>query len=121
MISKNIVPDTSLIIDGYLSQSIEKGELKGCKIIIPNAVIAEIERQANLHKPAGFSGLAELKKLREFSNRGDIAIEVTGTRPTLDEIKLGPGGELDEIIIKCAEDNSAELYTSDRVQADIAE
>ncbi|MEM2109872.1 MAG: PINc/VapC family ATPase [Candidatus Odinarchaeota archaeon] len=121
MISKNIVPDTSLIIYGYLSQSIEKGELKGCKIIIPNAVIAEIERQANLHKPAGFSGLAELKKLREFSNRGDIAIEVTGTRPTLDEIKLGPGGELDEIIIKCAEDNSAELYTSDRVQADIAE
>ncbi len=118
---RKIVPDTSIIIDGYISQTIEKGELKNCKILIPNAVIAEIENQANLHKPAGFAGLVELKKLRELSTKGDILVEIVGARPTLEEVKLGPSGELDEIIIKCAEENSAELYTSDRVQADIAE
>ncbi len=118
---RRIVPDTSIIIDGYISQIIERGELKNCKILIPNAVIAEIEKQANLHKPAGFAGLVELKKLREVSNKGEISIEIVGARPTLEEIKLGPGGELDELIIKCAAENSAELFTSDRVQADIAE
>lgn len=117
----NIVPDTSIIIDGYLSSQIEEGRLRGSKIYVPNVVVAEIERQANLHKSTGFSGLDELKRLKEYARTGLITIDIVGPRPTLEQVKLGRGGELDEIIVGCAKDNSAVLYTSDRIQADISE
>lgn len=55
------VLDTSVIIDGRVSQMIEKGELKGT-IIIPEAVVAELEAQANFGKITGLQGLEEIKK-----------------------------------------------------------
>jgi ATPase len=118
---KIIIPDTSVIVDGYLSSLIEKGEIINYKIIIPNAVIAEIEYQANFKRATGFSGLEELKKLKKMADNQLINLEYAGSRPSLEQIKLGPGGELDELIIETAIKNSAELFTSDRIQRDIAE
>ncbi|MHA1409605.1 MAG: PINc/VapC family ATPase, partial [Candidatus Odinarchaeia archaeon] len=114
-------PDTSVIIDRYLSDKILKGELTAAKILIPNAVIAEIEYQANFKRATGFSGLDELKKLKKLSDEGKIELEFVGARPSLEQVKLGPGGEIDEIIVDTAVRHGGELYTSDRIQKDIAE
>jgi len=108
------VVDTSVLIDGRISQMIEKGELKG-DIIIPEAAIAELEAQANHGKMSGFQGLEEVKRIQEIAN-----VEFKGVRPTIEHIKLAKGGEIDNLIRKIAEEERAVLITSDRVQYSVA-
>ena len=42
-----LVPDTSVVIDGHVPDRIEQGGCRGATIIIPEAVFAEREAQAN--------------------------------------------------------------------------
>jgi ATPase len=48
-----IVPDTSVIIDGRLSSRIRSGDFRGAEIIIPEAVVSELEAQANKGRQTG--------------------------------------------------------------------
>ena len=50
-----LVPDTSVLIDGRITSMIKTGEYKGATIIVPEAVIAELEAQANNGREIGFS------------------------------------------------------------------
>ncbi|MFW5904461.1 MAG: hypothetical protein ACOCTK_03235 [Candidatus Saliniplasma sp.] len=59
-----IIPDTSVIIDGRVTELVDSGELNGCEIIIHEAVLGELEYQANRGQETGMSGLEEAKKLR---------------------------------------------------------
>ena len=115
-----IVPDTSVVIDGRVTALLEKGEYAGATIIIPEAVFAELEAQANQGREIGFSGLSELQKLCEFAAAGKITLKYVGERPKLDEVKLAPGGEIDSIIRKVAIENNAVFLTSDYVQSQVA-
>ncbi|RQD82950.1 ATPase, partial [Methanosalsum natronophilum] len=63
-----IVPDTSVIIDGRISERIINGEYKNTEIYIPEAVIAELESQANKGIEIGFRGLDELKEIRKLAD-----------------------------------------------------
>ena len=67
-----IVPDTSAVIDGRITQMIRTGEYKGAIIIIPEAVVAELEAQANQGREIGFSGLTELQDLSRMAKEGTI-------------------------------------------------
>ncbi len=113
------VVDTSVIIDGRISAMIEKGEIKGT-IIIPEAVIAELEAQANFGKITGYQGLEEIKRLRELSKKFNFDVLFLGERPNLEQIKLARGGEIDNLIRKIAEEERAVLITGDRVQYSVA-
>ena len=113
------VVDTSVLIDGRISQLLEKGEIKG-DIIIPEAVMAELEAQANFGKISGFQGLEEIKRIRELSSKLGIKVEFKGIRPTIEHVKLAKGGEIDNLIRKVAEEENAVLITSDRVQYYVA-
>ncbi len=113
------VLDTSVIIDGRISQMIEKGELKGT-IIIPEAVVAELEAQANFGKITGLQGLEEIKKIRELAEKKGFDVLFLGERPTLEHVKLAKGGEIDNLIRKVAEEEQATLITCDRVQYYVA-
>jgi ATPase len=115
-----LVPDTSVIIDGRITRKVMSGEFKGAYIIVPEAVISELETQANQGKEIGFNGLEELRKLQDMAREGVIRIEFTGDRPTLNQIRLAPGGEIDDMIRKIAVDSDAILVTSDKVQAGVA-
>ena len=64
-----LVPDTSIIIEGLLSKKIEKKKLRPNTIIIHEAVMAELESQANKNRETGFLGLEEVKKLRDLGKR----------------------------------------------------
>ena len=48
---KRIVPDTSAIIEGNVEKIIREKGLNYPEIIIPEAVIAELEHQANNQRP----------------------------------------------------------------------
>ncbi len=115
-----IIPDTSVIIDGGVTDKIEKGEFQGDEIIISEAVIGELETQANKGQETGMSGLEELENLRAMADEGKIELRFKGDRPSLEDIKLAPGGEIDYMIRELAAAEEGLLFTSDIVQAEIA-
>ena len=120
MIVLKLVPDTSVVIDGRITQLIHNGEYKGATIIIPEAVIAELEAQANQGREIGFAGLTELQNLCKMRDDGIISLTFTGLRPTLEQVKLASGGEIDALIRNAAIEHDADFITSDIVQAEVA-
>ena len=115
-----IVVDTSIIINGQIIKQIESGQIKNSEIIIPIAALDELQSQASQKREQGFVGLVEIKKLKEFAKEG-ISIRFDGARPSLDEIRLADRGRIDAIIKDVAKQNNAILYTSDNVQALVAQ
>ena len=113
--------DTSIILNGQILNLIEDGELgEKPEIYISNIVIAEVEYRTNINKEIGFFGLNVLKQLRKFHMEGLITLHVVGMRPTINQIKMAPGGELDALIRETARENRAVLITADRIQGDVA-
>jgi ATPase len=112
-----IVPDTSVIIDGRITELIKAGKLKKADVIIPMAVLAELEHQANMGKETGINGLNEIVELQNLSKEGKIYIHFHGKYPTKEEIEYG---RVDAIIREIAEEVGATLFTSDRIQAQAA-
>jgi ATPase len=115
-----LVPDTSVLIDGRITSMIKAGEYKGATIIVPEAVIAELEAQANNGREIGFSGLNELQSLCKMAEEKTIELKFSGIRPTLEQVKLASGGEIDSMIRGIACENKARFITSDFVQAEVA-
>ena len=115
-----LVPDTSVLIDGRITSMIKAGEYKGATIIVPEAVIAELEAQANNGREIGFSGLNELQQLCKMAEEKTIELKFSGIRPSLEQVKLASGGEIDAMIRSIAIDNKARFITSDFVQAEVA-
>ena len=55
--TETIVPDTSIIIESLLSSMIAQGKIACETILIHEAVLAELEHQANENKAKGYLGL----------------------------------------------------------------
>jgi ATPase len=119
--TNRLVPDTSVIIDGTLSKLVEGKELKDIEIVIPIAVLDELQAQASKGREPGFIGLEEIKHLREVCKKNKIKLRFTGERPSLEDIKLAKAGRLDAIIRDVAKHEPGELITADYVQALVAE
>lgn len=115
-----LVPDTSVVIDGRITSMIQNGECKDATIIIPEAVFAELEAQANHGREIGFSGLTEIQELCRMRDEGLIDLKFVGERPRLDQVKLASGGEIDAMIRNAAIEYDASFMTSDIVQAEVA-
>src|SRR3989338_1453034 len=116
-----IVPDTSVIIDGRITEFIKEQKDMNITVIIPNVVLSELEHQANLGKETGFDGLKELKNLKDLEVNGLIEIKFHGQQPTSDDMKFSKSGRIDDIIRRTAEENAATLVTSDYVQSLVAQ
>ena len=122
MNNKKYVLDTSIIIDGEITKMIEAGQIdNGSQIIIPLAVLDELQSQASSNKEYGFVGLNEIKKIRELSSNKDISLRFLGERPNIDDIRLAKNGRIDAIIKDVALHEAATLITADYVQALVAE
>lgn len=118
---KRIVPDTSAVIEGTISKIINEKEIDYPEVIIPEAVIAELEYQTNNGRSIGQNGLNELKKLQKLADNGTIAISFVGKRPNNHEISLSKSGEIDSMIRDVAKNELATLITSDKVQSEVGE
>lgn len=119
--AKRVVPDTSVLIRGTVSELIENNKLTKARVIIPMAVIDELQAQASRHKDIGFTGLDEIKKIRELGEKKGVKIQFVGERPTMDDIHLAKKGRIDAIIRDVAKQENATLITGDYVQALVAE
>jgi ATPase len=116
-----LVPDTSVIIEGIVSERIKSGDLSADTIIIHEAVLSELEHQANLNKAIGFLGLEELQKLRVLSSEKGFALSFLGKKPSPAEMRHAGLGEIDILIRDLAYEEDGLLLTADKIQARTAQ
>ena len=109
------VVDTSVIIEKIVSKLVKKKEIEGT-IVVPNAVVAELEAQANRGLEIGLIGLEELEELQNLHKENIIEIKFVGARPTPSQIAYAKSGEIDALIREIAFNENATLITADRVQ-----
>lgn len=112
-----IVPDTSVIIEGLISKRLFDKTLKTEKVLIHEAVMAELEAQANRGKETGLLGLEEVDNIRRACNDLNIILKFKGSRPGEFEIRHAKTGEIDNLIRQLALENNAWLVTADKVQS----
>ncbi len=116
-----IVPDTSVVIDGRITQIVRRKKPGEAEVVVPEAVVAELEAQADRGQETGYKGLDELRELAGLAAQGQIKLRYTGPRPSLEQIQLAGGGEIDAMIRDVAQGEGAVFITSDSVQARVAE
>lgn len=119
--TQKLVPDTSIIIDGNVPSIIEKEGLTDIEIVIPSAVLDELQAQASKGRETGFIGLGEIKKLRVMCESKGIKLTFLGERPGYNDIMLARSGRLDALITDVAKSENGMLLTADYVQALAAE
>jgi ATPase len=115
-----IVPDTSVLVDGRITIRVQRGDLSHARVLIPQAVVAELEYQANAGRESGFNGLDEIVKIQELREAADLEVEFVGDRPAPEAVEYAKSGEIDSMIRDVAEREGAKLLTSDRVMAHVA-
>jgi ATPase len=116
----NVVPDTSAVIDGRVSERVDDGTYEGETIVVPEAVVGELESQANAGVDTGWNGLEELQRLAAFHDEGRIEVDYVGRRPSAAEQRGAGEGDIDALIRDLADEYDAVLLTSDQVQAEVA-
>ncbi|PSQ32342.1 ATPase [Halobacteriales archaeon QS_9_67_15] len=126
----NIVPDTSVVIDGRVSEQVDAdadpdsdavGEgFAGATVYVPEAVVGELEAQANDGRESGWDGLGELQRLADRHEDGAVTVQYVGRRPAEVEQREAGEGTIDAIIRDLADEHDATLVTSDIVQSEVA-
>ena len=84
------------------------------------AVLRELEHQANLNKAIGFLGLEEIEKVKRLSSKFKFNVVFGGRKPTAVEVKYAKRGEIDALIRDLAYEEGGVLFTADKVQATVA-
>lgn len=117
-----LVPDTSVVIDGRVSERVETESTDDdISILVPEAVVGELEAQVNAGEETGQSGLSELQRLIELADADRVSVEYVGERAASTTAQYAENGSIDGIIRAVADEHDATLFTSDTVQADVAE
>jgi len=113
-----IVPDTSAVVDGRVSERVESDGIE--TVLVPEAVVGELESQANDGLDTGWAGLEELQRLAGLADEGDVGVRYVGRRTKPSEATGAHEGDVDALIREVAEDEAATLLTSDVVQSEVA-
>ncbi len=121
LIINKLVPDTSVIIEGILSKKLKNKKIKITNLIFHEAVLAELEHQANQNRETGYLGLEEISKLRKLSTKHKFKIIYKGKRPQEFAISRAKSGEIDAMIRSLAFEEKATLITADKVQSKVAQ
>jgi len=124
----NIVPDTSVVVDGRVSEQVEADAdstaagagFAGATVYVPEAVVGELEGQANEGRQNGWDGLEELQRLADYHDEGTVTVEYVGRRPAEGERHGADEGRIDAVIRDVADEYDATLVTSDTVQSEVA-
>jgi ATPase len=116
----NVVPDTSVVVDGRISERVVDGEYADVSIYVPEAVVGEVEAQANSGRETGWDALEELQRLADLADDGEIELHYVGDRATEEDIQRASAGAIDAIIRDVASEHDAVFVTSDIVQAEVA-
>ncbi|WP_256403093.1 PINc/VapC family ATPase [Halorubrum salinum] len=115
-----VVPDTSAVVDGRVSERVAAGSYESVTVLVPEAVVGELESQANDGLESGWDGLSELKRLADLADDGTIELRYVGERASGDARSHAHEGDVDALIRDLATDHGATLLSSDIVQAEVA-
>ena len=115
-----VVPDTSAVVDGRVSERVAAGSYESVTVLVPEAVVGELESQANDGLESGWDGLSELKRLADLADDGTIELRYVGERASGDARSHAHEGDVDALIRDLATDHEATLLSSDIVQAEVA-
>lgn len=113
------VPDTSVIIDGRFSSFVK--EKRGSRVILPEAMLSEVENEAREGQSLGYAALEELRKLKDLESKGYIFLEIYGERPRESWYGKLNSGVIDDLIRGVAIGTQAILVTGDIIQKALAE
>jgi ATPase len=119
-VPETLVPDTSVLVDGRITELLGSGQFPHAKVLVPIAALAELEAQANRGLETGVAGLDELGTLQKMARDGAISIEFVGERPQPGEVGLARSGAIDARIRDAAVQHNGLFVTSDRIQAHAA-
>jgi ATPase len=119
-VPETLVPDTSVLIDGRITELLRSGEFPKARVLVPLAALSELEAQANRGLETGVAGLDELAALQRMARDDGLTIEFTGERPSAAEIEQARRGAIDSRIRDIAVAAKGILVTSDRIQAHAA-
>ena len=112
--------DTSVVVERAISKLVKDNKIEGT-ILLPKAVMAELENQANSGRDTGLIGLEEIQELQKYVKKGMIELKLIGERPNIYQIQEAKrGGEIDSYIRDLAYNESATLITADKIQAESA-
>jgi ATPase len=114
-----------VVIDGRVSERVRPEDpsledLSGATVYVPEAVVGELEAQANSGREVGWKGLEELQRLADLADEGVIGVEYVGSRASSEDIQRADSGAIDAIIRDVAAEYDATLLTSDIVQSEVA-
>tara|TARA_Y100000310_G_scaffold310904_1_gene356669 strand:+ start:239 stop:2041 length:1803 start_codon:yes stop_codon:yes gene_type:complete len=112
---ERVVPDTSVLIEGIISQ--QHKALGITSVVVHEATLAELEHQANAGRVTGLFGLEEIEELRKELKDN---LSFAGQRPRSSDIRYAKLGEIDAQIRQLAFEEEATLITADRVQYKVA-
>src|SRR5687767_1664550 len=90
--------------------------VENSEIIIPRAVLDELQAQASTSRDQGLVGLQEIYEIRDVCKKKGIKIKFSGEKPDYDDILLAKHGRIDSIINELAFNENAILITGDYVQ-----
>jgi ATPase len=120
-----VVPDTSAVVDGRVSERVESAET--ATVVVPEVVVGELESQANDGRETGWDGLEELQQLASLADAGNVDVQYVGDGNTQNELTNGDAAsirdgpaDIDAIIRDVADVENATLLTSDVVQSEVA-
>ncbi len=119
--AERYVLDTSVIVDGRITEGIRQNKFPNAVFIVPKAVLALLEAQAVRGQETGYTGLNELKRLQQLAWEGQIELVFKGERPRIDPLRLMETGEIHAMVRAVAEEENAILLTSSRSQAIVSE
>ncbi len=113
--------DTSVLIEGQLSALINAGKLRRPTLLVHEASIADLERQAAEGKETGYLGLDEIGRLQVLAQQKRCTLSFVGERPALDELEPAAQARASSALIReAAAAQGAILYTADELQASTA-
>jgi len=120
-----VVPDTSAVVDGRVSERVESAET--ATVVVPEVVVGELESQANDGRETGWDGLEELQQLASLADAGNVDVQYVGDGNAQNELTNGDAAsirdgpaDIDAIIRDVADVENATLLTSDVVQSEVA-
>jgi ATPase len=120
-----VVPDTSAVVDGRVSERVESA--KATTVVVPEVVVSELESQANDGRETGWDGLEELQQLASLADDGNVDVQYVSGEDAQNEMTNGSvasvrdgDADIDAIIRDVADVNNATLLTSDVVQSEVA-
>jgi len=116
---EKVTLDTSALSEGVVSKLLEENRIAFDELIIPEALVSEVEYQIEQNKAFGFLGIEELEKLKVLSSN-KFRIRFSGRKPSHFELERMSLFEMDSMVRDLAYDEGACLITANRFQEKLA-